>query len=264
MGGDGCPRALDVRGVDGCDDGRADASAVRHRRGGTGGGVAGRAARAGAGLLRGGADRVWLVSGGGGGGDRLSGDRAVKDPASVRGPQQVRSSGYRPVVASADGRRADAGRGPVGELGGGEGSGQSARAGPARFDALPASALQAAVAPWPGVGPHRVDQGAPSVALSAGVRASQHGAGVHRQPRRLRRARGAQAVAIVAQPASRASASGACPWAKPSARACPRRHFSTCYVSGRYAGPFGESPHATSGSPASLQAIAAVVPARRR
>jgi hypothetical protein len=33
----------------------------------------------------------------------------------------------------------------------------------------------------------------------------------------------AHVIAIVAQQASRASASGACPWAKPSTRACPRR-----------------------------------------
>src|SRR5664279_3763924 len=66
MGGDGCPRALDLRGVDGCDDGRTVASAIRYRRGGTGGGVAGGAAWAGARLLRGGPDRVRALSGGGG------------------------------------------------------------------------------------------------------------------------------------------------------------------------------------------------------
>ena len=45
-----------------------------------------------------------------------------------------------------------------------------------------------AVAPWPRVGPHCLDSDAPSVALSTDLRSSEHRAGVHRQPRRLRRA----------------------------------------------------------------------------
>ena len=188
MGGDGCPRALDLRGVDGCDERRADASAVRHRRGRAGGGVAGWVAGAGARVLRGGPDRVRALPGGGGGGDRLSGDRAIKDAAAVGRSQQVRSPRHRSVVASADGRRVDGGRGPVSDVGGGEGSGPRARAGACRFDALPPQALQAAVAPRPRVGPQHLDSGAPPMALSADLRASQHRAGVHRQPRRLRRA----------------------------------------------------------------------------
>src|SRR5450631_2172882 len=188
MGGDGCPRALDLRRVDGCGDRRAVASTVRHRGGGAGRGVAGWVAWAGARVLRGGPDRVWPVPGGGCGGDRLSGDRAIEDAASVRGSQQVRPPGHRPAVASADGRRADSGRGAVSYVRGGEGPGQGARAGQARPDALPAPALEAAVAPRPRVGPHRLDSDAPSVALSTDLRSSEHRAGVDRQPRRLRRA----------------------------------------------------------------------------
>src|SRR5450755_2619113 len=41
MGRDGCPRALDLRGVVGRGDGRADAPTVRHRRDRAGGAVAG-------------------------------------------------------------------------------------------------------------------------------------------------------------------------------------------------------------------------------
>ena len=41
MGRDGCPRALDLRGVVGCADWRADASAVRYRRGRAGRAVVG-------------------------------------------------------------------------------------------------------------------------------------------------------------------------------------------------------------------------------
>src|SRR5450755_3580127 len=52
--------------------------------------------------------------------------------------------------------------------------------------------LQAAVAPRPRVRPQGVDAGAPAVAGRAELRAGQHRAGVHRQPRRVRRARGAQ------------------------------------------------------------------------
>src|SRR5579875_1006698 len=188
MGRDGCPRALDVRGVDGCGDGRAVASAVRHWGGGARGRVAGRVARAGALLLRGRADRVWPVSGGGGGGDRLSGDRAVQDASPVGGSQQVRSSRYRSVVATVDGRGADAGRGPLGDVRGREGSGQSARADSDRSDALPAPAVEVAAAPRSSLGPDRVDKAAPRVAGIADVRASEHRAGVHRQPRRVRRA----------------------------------------------------------------------------
>ena len=116
----------------------------------------------------------------------------IKDAAAVGRSQQVRSPRHRPVVASADGRRADGGRGPVSDLGGGEGPGPRARAGACRFDALPPQALQAAVAPRPRVGPQHLDSGAPPMALSTDLRASQHRAGVHRQPRRLRRARNAQ------------------------------------------------------------------------
>src|SRR5665811_1443803 len=61
MGGDGCPRALYLRGVVGRDDWRADTSALRHRRGGAGGAMARRAAGAGARLLRGWSDRVRAV-----------------------------------------------------------------------------------------------------------------------------------------------------------------------------------------------------------
>src|SRR5215218_7489815 len=113
MGGDGCPRALDLRGVVGRADRRVDAAAVRHGCGGAGGRLAGWFAWAGALLLRGGSDRVWAVSGGGGGGGRLSGDRAVEDPAAVGRSQQVRPSRHRPVAAAADGRGADPDRGPV-------------------------------------------------------------------------------------------------------------------------------------------------------
>src|SRR5450755_4229096 len=52
--------------------------------------------------------------------------------------------------------------------------------------------LQAAVAPRARVRPQGVDAGAPAVAGRAELRAGQHRAGVHRQPRRVRRARGAQ------------------------------------------------------------------------
>src|SRR4249920_661454 len=71
MGGDGCPRSLDVCGFVGCDHGRVIASAVQYRGGGAGRGVAGWVAGAGAVLLRGGPDGVWALPGGGGGGDRL-------------------------------------------------------------------------------------------------------------------------------------------------------------------------------------------------
>src|ERR1035437_6116278 len=101
-------------------------------------------------------------AGGGRGGDRLSGDRAIQDAASVGRSQQVRPPGHRPAVASADGRRADTGHGPVSHVRGGEGPGEGARAGQARPDALPASALEAAVAPRLRVGPHGVDSDAPS------------------------------------------------------------------------------------------------------
>ena len=111
------------------------------------------------------------LPGGGRGGDRLSGDRAVEDAASVGGSQQVRPPRHRSVVASVDGRRADGGRGPVGDVRGGAGSGAGARAGQGRSDALPAPALEAAVAPRPRVGPQRVDEGAPRVAGSADLRA---------------------------------------------------------------------------------------------
>src|ERR1035437_6589324 len=160
--------------------------------GGAGGGWQGsgpaKLAGAGARVLRGEPDRVRPVPGGGRGGDRLSGDRAIQDAASVGRSQQVRPPGHRPAVASADGRRADTGHGPVSHVRGGEGPGEGARAGQARPDALPASALEAAVAPRLRVGPHGVDSDAPSVALSTDLRASEHRAGVHRQPRRLRRA----------------------------------------------------------------------------
>src|SRR5450755_2716310 len=195
MGRDGCPRALDLRGVVGCDQRRAVSAAVRHWGGGAGRWVAGWVAGAGACVLRGGPDRVRSVPGGEGGGDRLSGDRAIEDAASVGGSQQVRPPRHRSAVASADGRRADTGRGPVSHVRGGEGPGQGTRAGAHGSDALPAQALEAAVAPRPRVGPHRVDAGAPPVALSADLRASEHRAGVHRQPRRLRRADGPPASA---------------------------------------------------------------------
>ena len=188
MGRDGCPRALDLRGVVGRGDRRAVASAVRHGRGRAGGRLAGWVAGAGALLLRGGPDRVWALPGGGRGRDRLSGDRAVEDAAPVRGSQQVRPSRHRSVVASADGRRVDGGRGSVGDVRGRSGSGAGARAGQSRSDALPAPALEAAAAPRPRVGPQRVDEGAPRVALSTDLRAGRHRAGVHRQPRRVRRA----------------------------------------------------------------------------
>ena len=97
------------------------------------------------------------VPGGEGGGDRLSGDRAVEDAPSVRGSQQVRSPRYRSAVAPADGRRVDADRGSIAHVRGGQGPGPGARAGQARLDALPAPALEAAVAPRPRVGPHRLD-----------------------------------------------------------------------------------------------------------
>jgi hypothetical protein len=188
MGGDGCPRALDLRGVDGCDDRRAVAAAVRHRRGGARGCVAGWVAGAGAGVLRGGSDRVRALPGGGGGGDRLSGDRAVQDAAGVGGPPQVRSSRYRPAAQAADGRRVDADRRSLADVRGGSRSREGARAGQGRSDALPAPALQAAAASRPGVGPQHVDEGAPRVAGLADLRASEHRTGVHRQPRGVRRA----------------------------------------------------------------------------
>src|SRR5664279_2611539 len=152
MGRDGCPRALDVCRVVGCDERRAVSPAVRYWGGGAGRWVADRAAGAGALLLRGGPDRVRLVPGGGRGGCRLSGDRAVKDAASVGGSPQVRSSRYRPVVAAVDGRRVDADRGPVGDVRGGPGSGPRARAGAGGSDAPPAPAVQAAATSRPGVG----------------------------------------------------------------------------------------------------------------
>src|SRR5450755_3015683 len=195
MGGDGCPRALDLRGVVGCDQRRAVSAAVRHWGGGAGRWVAGWVAGAGARVLRGGPDRVRSVPGGEGGGDRLSGDRAIEDAASVGGSQQVRPPRHRSAVASADGRRADTGRGPVSHVRGGEGPGQGTRAGAHGSDALPAQAVEAVAASRPRVGPHRVDAGAPPVALSADLRASEHRAGVHRQPRRLRRADGPPASA---------------------------------------------------------------------
>jgi hypothetical protein len=188
MGRDGCPRALDLRGVDGRDHRRADASTIRHGRGRAGRRVAGWVAGAGALLLRGGPDRVRALPSGDRGWGRVPSDRAVQDPAPGRGPQQVRSARHRPSAQAVDGRRADPGRGPVGDGRGGPRSGPGARAGAGGPDALPASALEAAVAPRPGVGPLDVDQGAPRVAGSPDLCASEHRAGVHRQPRRLRRA----------------------------------------------------------------------------
>ena len=188
MGRDGCPRALDLGGVDRRDHGRAVASTIRHGRGGAGGRMARGVAGAGAVLLRGGPDWVRALPGGGRGRDRLSGDRAVQDAAGLRGSAQVRSPRHGPVVAAADGRRVDGGRGPGGDVRGGPRSGQGARAGEARLDALPAAALEAVVAPRPGVGPQHVDQGAPRVAGIASLRASEHRAGVHRQSCCVRRA----------------------------------------------------------------------------
>ena len=142
MGRDGCPRALGLRGVAGRADRLAVASAIRHGRGGAGRWVADWVTWTGSRVLRGGPDRVRALPGGGRGGDRLPGDRAIKDAASVGRSQQVRSPQYRPVVAAADGRRPDADRSPVPHVRGGEGPGQGARAGQARCDALPASALE--------------------------------------------------------------------------------------------------------------------------
>ena len=188
MGGDGCPRALDLRGVAGCDHRRAVPAEVRYGCGGAGRGVAGWVAGAGACVLRGGPDRVRVVPGGGCGGDRLSGDRAEQDAASLGGPAQVRSSRYRSVVAAVDGRRVDGGGGPVRDVRGGPRSRAGAGAGSPGSDALSAPALEAAATPRPRVGPLGVDEGASRVAGIADLRASQHGAGVHRQPRGVRRA----------------------------------------------------------------------------
>ena len=188
MGRDGCPRALDLCGVDGRADRRAVPSAIRYRGGGAGSCLAVWVAGAGALLLRGGPDRVRSVSGGGRGRCRVPGDRAVENGARQKGPAQVRSSRYRSAAQAVDGRRAHAGRGPVGDVRGGPRSRQGARAGQGRSDALPTPALQAAAAPRPGVGPHRLDEGAPRVAGIADLRAGQHGTGVHRQSRRVRRA----------------------------------------------------------------------------
>ncbi len=163
-------------------------AAVRHGRGGAGGRVVGGVAGAGACVLRGRSDRVRALPGGGRGRCRVSGDRAIEDGARLRGSRQVRSSRHRSSAAPVDGRGADAGRGPVAHVRGGPRSREGARAGQGRSDALPATPLEAAVASRPGVGPLGVDQDAPRVAGIAGLRASQHRAGVHRQPRRVRRA----------------------------------------------------------------------------
>src|SRR5450755_1584063 len=185
MGRDGCPRALNLRRVDGRDDRRAVPAAVRYRRGRGGRWVAGWVAWAGPLLLRGGPDRVRSVSRCGRGGCRLSGDRAVEDATPVGGSQQVRSSRYRSAVASVDGRCVDADHGPVGDVRGGEGPQSGAGADPPGFDATPA--VEAAAASRPCVGSQHLDSRAPSVALRADVRATEHRAGVHRQPRRVRR-----------------------------------------------------------------------------
>src|SRR5512140_1075763 len=81
MGRDGCPRALDLRGVVGRRDRRAVASAVRRGRGRAGGRLAGWVAGAGALLLRGGPDRVRALPGGGRGRDRLSGRSCGSRPS---------------------------------------------------------------------------------------------------------------------------------------------------------------------------------------
>src|SRR5947207_10411475 len=81
MGRDGCPRALDLRGIAGRADRRVDASTVRYRGGGARGRVAGRVAWAGARLLRGGTDRVRALSGGGGGGSRAAALAQLVAPA---------------------------------------------------------------------------------------------------------------------------------------------------------------------------------------
>ena len=77
---------------------------------------------------------------------------------------------------------------PSRDVRGGPRSRPGARAGSPGSDALPAPALEAAAAPRPRVGPHGVDEGASRVAGIADLRASEHRAGVHRQPRRVRRA----------------------------------------------------------------------------
>ena len=127
-----------------------------------------------------------------------------KTPRPSGDREQVRPPGHRSAVAPADGRGADAGRGPASHVRGGQGPGQGARADQGRSDALPPPALEAAVAPWSRVRPQGVDAGAPAVVGGAELRAAQHRAGVRRQPRGVRWARGAQAGARRAALAGRA------------------------------------------------------------
>ena len=105
----------------------------------------------------------------------------------VWGSEQVRSSRYRSVVASVDGRRVDGGGGAVPDVRGGQRSREGAGAGPPRSDALRhrlSKLLLRHGRVW--------DRSAWTKTHRSGsvadLRASQHGAGVHRQPRRVRRA----------------------------------------------------------------------------
>ena len=93
---------------------------------------------------------------------------------------------------------------PPADVRGGAGSREGARAGPGRSDALPAPPVEAAVASRPRLGPHGVDEGAPSLARRAALRASERDrARVYRHARRVRRAdrspRGARRAALAAR-----------------------------------------------------------------
>ena len=146
-------------------------------------------------------------------GDRVSGDRAIEDAASASGDRDKsdrRDTDH--AVAPVDGRRADAGRGPVRDVRGGPRSGQGARAGQARSDALPAHGSRSCCCVTAACGTAR--RGLKThrrVALgSQSLRASQHGAGVHRQPRRVRRAdvlarTGARRAALAGRDRTRSS-----------------------------------------------------------
>ena len=152
MGRDGCPRALNLRGVVGRGDRRAVASAVRHGRGRAGGRLAGWVAGAGRCCYEAGPTGFGLYRAAVAAGidcqviapsktPRPSGDRNKSDRRDtdlLLG--QLMAGGLTAVVVF------------VGDVRGRSGSGAGARAGQSRSDALPAAALEAAVAPRPRVG----------------------------------------------------------------------------------------------------------------